>query len=264
MVDLDSPTRDAAASRGARTGRPGARAGGLTGRPAAGDRQPRRPTADRAPCPSGADRSHGVAEGDRQTVGDMSGLAFSPDSRWLAWSSRGRVLGGPRATSAAPDQGRRPRPRPGLRRHAAALHRHRAGVHGRRQAPGVPVGAQPRPGLRQLRVRPVVPERLPAPPGRRSRPTPRRRSTPRSAGGPWEPSEAGAGGAARPCRRRRTAPAPRSPRAGEARRRDHGRHRGPRPAARRGAGARRAATRKPGRRRGGLVWMRSPLRGDAR
>ena len=47
------------------------------------------------------------------------------------------------------------------RRDAAALQRLLARLHRRRQAPGVPVRARLRPGLRRARLRPVLPRRLP-------------------------------------------------------------------------------------------------------
>ena len=50
-------------------------------------------------------------------------------------------------------------------RDAAAVHRLLAGVHRGRPVPGVPVGAQLRPGVRRARVRPVLPDRLPPAPG---------------------------------------------------------------------------------------------------
>ena len=88
--------------------------------------------------------------------GEVTGLAFSPDSAWLAWSHPG-----PRAAApAAPGPGRRPAGRD--RRHRRPVHRHRARVHRRRPVPGVPVPAQLRPGLRRARLRPVASLRLPA------------------------------------------------------------------------------------------------------
>ncbi len=55
--------------------------------------------------------------------------------------------------------------RPGRRRrHADPLRRPRPGVHSGRQAPGVPVPARLRPGLRRARVRPVLRQRVPAAP----------------------------------------------------------------------------------------------------
>ena len=74
------------------------------------------------------------------TTGDMSGLAFSPDSRWLAWSASG------------PGSWEDPAPRPLRQIKIADLSRGRVviavtslrftdtepGVHSGRQAPGVP------------------------------------------------------------------------------------------------------------------------------
>ncbi len=99
-------------------------------------------------------------------IGDMSGLVFSPDSRWLAWSASGPGPWEDRGASAATaDQDRRPQSRQGHRRDVAAVHRHGAGVHARREVPRVPVHPQPRPGLRHVLLRLVLPRRLPATPG---------------------------------------------------------------------------------------------------
>ena len=101
-----------------------------------------------------------LREIDRTDNGDISGLAFAPDSRWLAWSHPGPPpLAHIRVAEVAD-------PRSDAdRRHSAAVCRHRAGVQHGRQIPGVPVHPQLRPDLRRLRLRPVVPERLPAPAG---------------------------------------------------------------------------------------------------
>ena len=94
--------------------------------------------------------------------GRVTGLAWSPDSAWLAWSEPTEHPGGmrrPAAAQAPPSEDRR---RPGQRRHRRALHRYRASIHWRRQVPGLPVPAQFRPHLRRAFLRPVVSVRRPA------------------------------------------------------------------------------------------------------
>jgi tricorn protease len=55
--------------------------------------------------------------------GEVDGLAWSPDSAWLAWSE-------PRLGAAAADPYRTRRRRPKPRRDRGPVHRHRPGVHG--------------------------------------------------------------------------------------------------------------------------------------
>ena len=130
-----------------------------------------------------------VREVDRSEDGDVSGLVFSPDSAWLAWSHPG-------PSPAAPAQARQHRRPVGDRGDAAALPGLRARVHPRRQAPRVPLRALLRPGLRRARLRPRVRRGLAAAPdhARRDHPVPVRPA------------------AARPAlRHARTAPPPRPP-----------------------------------------------------
>ena len=113
------------------------------------------------------------------TTGDMSGLVFSPDSRWLAWSASGPGPWEDPGPRPLRQSSRRPQPRPGRPRDVAPVHRHEPGVHARRQAPRVPVHPQSRPGLRHVLLRPVLPGRLPTPPGcpDRRHPSPSTRSS---------------------------------------------------------------------------------------
>ena len=90
-----------------------------------------------------------VREVDRSEHGDVSGLAFSPDSAWLAWS---HPHASRCASSSWPPSTDLPSPR--RPRCASAT---TARLHPRRQAPGVPVGAGLRPGLRRARLRPGLP-----------------------------------------------------------------------------------------------------------
>ena len=104
-----------------------------------------------------------VASGDltdlaRSGNGEITDLAWSPDSAWLAWAEPGLPVAQPPAAGAR-------RRRPDHRRHRRPVRRLRAGLHDRRQVPGVPVRAQLRPGLRRPLLRPRVPVRRPSLPG---------------------------------------------------------------------------------------------------
>ena len=90
--------------------------------------------------------------------GAIAGLAWSPDSAWLAWSQPGPPP--LRRLRLAQHDG--PPDRGGDRR---AVRGHRSGVHRRRPVPGLPVRAQFRPGLRRAVLRHVVSVRQPPVPG---------------------------------------------------------------------------------------------------
>ena len=101
--------------------------------------------------------------------GVVTGLAWSPDSAWLAWSQPAEHPISMAPQPAPPAAAGADRRRPGVRRHRRAVRRHRAGLHPRRQIPGVPVDARLRSDLRRALLRPHVPVRgqaLPAAPRR--------------------------------------------------------------------------------------------------
>ena len=112
-----------------------------------------------------------------RTTAKITGLCWSQDSAWLAWSEPEQLTGDIdlssqrriRIASMASGQpsGNRRRPSPQGRSSTPPT----AGSPtpspvfcGRRQVPGVPVAAQLRPGVRRARIRPVVPVRRPAVP----------------------------------------------------------------------------------------------------
>ena len=98
-----------------------------------------------------------LREIDRTDNGDITGLAFAPDSRWLAWSRPGpQPLAQIRLAEVA-DPAATPIDVTPLR-----FADTEPVVQHRRQLSGLPVDAQLRPDLRRLRVRPVVPQWLPA------------------------------------------------------------------------------------------------------
>ena len=213
--------------------RPRRRAGSRPGRSAASAGSPPRRTAARSPSPR---RTAGCAwsTSPRARCGSSPRPPTAASPGWPGrrtrpgWPGRSRPsIPAAWATAAAPAAAGPDRRRPGHRHHRRAVRRHRAGLHPRRQVPGVPVPAQLRPGLRRALLRPVVPLRRPALPaaaGRRRRP----RRSPRS----WAAGRSATPGpATRPRRRgqhqrRRTATA-RHADAATATRRPPGRHRGP-------------------------------------
>ena len=100
-------------------------------RTAAGSRSPR----TTAGCWSPTSPPARSARSPRSEHGEASGLAWSPDSAWLAWSHPGaenlrQIL----ARRVADGDGAAP-----VDDHPAAVRRHRPGVHPRRAAPGLPV-----------------------------------------------------------------------------------------------------------------------------
>ena len=116
---------------------------------AASSGSPWRPTAAGPPSPrttagscSSSARPGEVREVDRSEDGEVTGLVFSPDSAWLAWSHPGpRPLRQLKLANTADLSVTEATP---LR-----FQDYAARVHPRRQAPRLPVRARLRPGLRR-------------------------------------------------------------------------------------------------------------------
>ena len=157
--DRDRGCRRAGQPRPRRGAWPPAPSAGWPTWPPAPDGSTRR---GRGPRRQAAVRRCRVGRGDRRDVvrqrrGHRAGMVARLGLAGVV-ASRLRA-----AAAAAHGPGRRSRHR--RRRHRRAVHRHRSSVHRGRQVPGVPVGAQLRPGVRRAGIRPVVPVRLPSLPG---------------------------------------------------------------------------------------------------
>ena len=171
-----TPWRSAPATRQAQPIRPPHRGGSRPARLAASPGWRRRRTARTVAVAAqdGRLRVVDVESGQVREIaasdnGVVTGLAWSPDSAWLAWSQPAEHPARQQPQPAPPAAAGADRRRPGFRRHRRAVRRHRAGLHPRRQVPGVLVDARLRSDLRRALLRPDVPVRgqaLPAAPRR--------------------------------------------------------------------------------------------------